>query len=93
MLDTHYALPESATNDYSVDGETYRYRLYPEHGRKDVFSGVRPDSKWLLLDDIVAILRHSGFDSVEIVETRVERNGPRVLLFADRSPTRPGQSH
>jgi hypothetical protein len=85
MLDTHYAQPESASHEYTVDGRSYRYRRYAEHGRKDVFSGMQPDSKWLLLDDIVTTLRDAGFDSVEIVETREERNGPRALLFAERT--------
>jgi 2-polyprenyl-3-methyl-5-hydroxy-6-metoxy-1,4-benzoquinol methylase len=84
MLDTHYARANDATDSYSVDAERYRFRRYEESGREDVFSGMRPHSKWLLLDDIVGVLRSAGFDTVEVVETREERNGPRVLLFASR---------
>ena len=87
MLDTHYALPENATDEYEVDGERFRYRRYSEHGRRDVFSGMGSHSKWLLLDDIVRVLTQAGFDTVEISEKRDERNGPRVLLFAERSST------
>jgi 2-polyprenyl-3-methyl-5-hydroxy-6-metoxy-1,4-benzoquinol methylase len=84
MLDTHYAREEDATESYDVDGETFRYKRYRELGRGDVFSGLRPNSKWLLLNDITAILRIAGFNTLDVVERREERNGPRVLLFAER---------
>ena len=85
MLDTHYARHEDATDEYDVDGERFRYRGYAEHGRGDVFSGMRPHSKWLLLYDIVRVLSEAGFDTVEISETHDERNGPRALMFAERT--------
>jgi tRNA (mo5U34)-methyltransferase len=87
MLDTHYAADKDATEEYTVGGERFRFRRYREGGRRDVFSGVRPSSKWLRLDDIEALLRSAGFGTVEIVEKRDERNGPRVLLFAERGET------
>ena len=89
MLDTHYAHPEDATEEYEVAGERFRFRRYDEHGRADVFSGVRPTSKWLRLDDIERVLREAGFGTVEVVEKRDERNGPRVLLFAEPELERP----
>jgi 2-polyprenyl-3-methyl-5-hydroxy-6-metoxy-1,4-benzoquinol methylase len=85
MLDTHYARPAEANEEYEVGGEAFRYRRYAEHGRGDVFSGMQSHSKWLLLDDIERVLSDAGFDIVEIAETREERNGPRVLLFGERS--------
>lgn len=85
MLDTHYAREEDAAEEYEVSGERFRFRRYGERGREDAFSGMQPHSKWLLLDDITAVLRGTGFEAVEIVERRDERNGPRVLLFAERS--------
>jgi hypothetical protein len=85
MLDTHYARVEDATEEYLVGGKRFRFRRYRELGRGEVFSGMRPHSKWLLLDDITNLLGGVGFDMVEIVETRDERNGPRVLLFAERT--------
>jgi hypothetical protein len=84
MLDTHYAHDEDATDAYESAGEQFRFRPYTERGRGDVFSGLRPTSRWLRLQDITGVLRTVGFDAVEIVETREERNGPRVLLFAER---------
>jgi 2-polyprenyl-3-methyl-5-hydroxy-6-metoxy-1,4-benzoquinol methylase len=85
MLDTHYALDADATETYEVDGENFPFRRYKEGGRRDVFSGVRPTSKWLRLADIEAVLRETGFGTVDIVEKREERNGPRVLLYAERT--------
>lgn len=85
MLDTHYAREEDATDEYQVDGERFRFRRYDEVGRGDAFSGMRPTSKWLRVDDIAGVLRAVGFDTVDVVERREERNGPRVLLFAERT--------
>jgi hypothetical protein len=85
MLDTHYAREEDVGEEYEVDGEHFGFRDYEELGRGDVFSGMRPNSKWLRLDDIAGVLRGGGFDKVDVVEMREERNGPRVLLFAERS--------
>lgn len=84
MLDTHYALQEDVTDTYEADGERFRFRRYDEAGRGDVFSGMRSHSKWLLLDDITDVLSSVSFHKVEVVETRVERNGPRALLFAEK---------
>jgi 2-polyprenyl-3-methyl-5-hydroxy-6-metoxy-1,4-benzoquinol methylase len=89
MLDTHYARDEDAVETYEVSGKPFRYQLYVERGRGDAFSGMGPRSKWLRLDDIAAVLERGGFQRVEIVETREERNGPRVLLFAERCSSRP----
>jgi SAM-dependent methyltransferase len=85
MLDTHYALEHEATSSYSVNGRKFPYKLFKERGRQDVFSGLHPDSKWLPLEVITGLLRETGFGEVEVVETRQERNGPRVLLFARRA--------
>jgi SAM-dependent methyltransferase len=88
MLDTHYALPEEAGRSYAVNGRQFPYKSFQERGRKDVFSGLHPHSKWLPLDVITGLLRETGFGQVEVVETRRERNGPRVLLFAQRAGSR-----
>jgi tRNA (mo5U34)-methyltransferase len=84
MLDTHYALESAAQESYEVNGREYRYQLFQEQGRADVFSGLGASSKWLTLDVITSLLRETGFPNVEVVETRSERNGPRVLLIARR---------
>jgi tRNA (mo5U34)-methyltransferase len=85
MLDTHFASDEQATEEYVVDGERFRFRPFREHGRRDAFSGMSPTSRWLLLDDLTRVLGEAGFGTVEVVETRDERYGSRVLLFAERA--------
>lgn len=85
MLDTHHASEDAARSSYVVNGTRFRYQRYQELGHKDVFSGMRAHSKWITLDDIVGLLRQAGFPRVEVVQSRVERNGPRVLLFASRT--------
>ncbi|MDJ0682196.1 MAG: methyltransferase domain-containing protein [Xenococcaceae cyanobacterium MO_167.B52] len=85
MLDTHYALDEQATEIYEVNGKKYHYKKYREKGYADVFSGMYEFSKWLKLDDIVSLLKESGFGQVDILEQRDERNGARVLLMAKKS--------
>lgn len=85
MLDTHYALEEEAKEVCEVAGRQYYYKKYREKGYQDVFSGMYDYSKWLKLDDIVSLLNESGFNKIDIIEKRDERNGPRVLLMAKKS--------
>lgn len=86
MLDTHYAAPETATDAYDVGGETYRYFRFKEKGGyAGVFSGMYEHAKWLTLDGLQKALRLAGYDRIELVERRDERNGPRLLLFASPS--------
>jgi hypothetical protein len=80
MLDTHVAREDEVTD--SING--VRYKEMPEFGAVDAFSGVRIASRWLHVDDLVAVLRLVGFESVDIVEQRNERNGLRILLVAKR---------
>jgi len=84
LLDTHYATEEEAQETYGVNGKVYHYKKYREKNAS-VFAGVYDHAKWLRLTDIVQILNDQGFQSVEIVETRKERNGARALLLAERS--------
>lgn len=83
MLDTHYSEPESTDDAYEVDGERFAFKRFGEG--TDPFSGMESHAKWITLDDIERVLNSAGFDTVEIVERRQERNGPRVLLFAEKS--------
>jgi tRNA (mo5U34)-methyltransferase len=90
MLDTHYALEEEATAVYNVDGQEYRYKRYEELGLADPFSGMHEHSKWLRLDDILGLLAEAGLSDVRVLQKRVERNGPRMLVIAARPDARPG---
>lgn len=82
MLDTHVAA--EAEDSYQVAAETYAFAHFAEGGRADPFSGMRSSAKWLTLDALMAALSRGGFDTIEMIEERQERNGPRVLLFATR---------
>ena len=84
MLDTHFALPEQATERYTINGRDFSYKRYGEGGRSDAFSGMYDHAKWLTLDAIRALLTEGGLARIEVLEERNERNGPRVLLFALR---------
>jgi hypothetical protein len=85
LLDTHYAKPESVNKSYSVDGQSYKYFKYAEHGYTEVFSGMKDHSKWLTLDAITDLLNAGGFNKITILSDKLQRNGPRVCLLAARN--------
>jgi tRNA (mo5U34)-methyltransferase len=85
MIDSHVATAEMAKNSYESGGTSYRYYRHREGGASEVFSGMYDHAKWLLLDDLVAVLRAAGFTKVDVIEVRPERNGPRVRLHASRT--------
>jgi tRNA (mo5U34)-methyltransferase len=84
LLDTHIAVPGDELREYQSSGKTYRYRFYGEGGKKDVFAGMYDHAKWLLLDDLKGVLMDAGFRKIDLLEERRERNGPRILLLAQK---------
>jgi tRNA (mo5U34)-methyltransferase len=84
LLDTHYAREDEAVNRYEVGGISYRYKHYREGGREEAFAGMYDHAKWLPLETLVSLLKSLGFPNVDVAELRDERNGARVLIFADR---------
>jgi 2-polyprenyl-3-methyl-5-hydroxy-6-metoxy-1,4-benzoquinol methylase len=84
MLDTHVAAPAEVDAEHEARGRVYRVRRYREAGRADPFSGMGPEARWLLLDDLEQLLARLGF-AVDVAETRQERNGARALILATRS--------
>lgn len=85
MLDTHVATRENATKRYESEGRIFCYRESGEPGGREVpFSGIYDHAKWLLEEDLEKILKENGFSKVEVEERRDERNGLRVLIFAER---------
>lgn len=84
MLDTHYCRDGEADQNYEVEHKSYRYREYTEQGLTDPFSGTHEHAKWLRQDDIIGLLSEAGFAQINVIETREERNGPRLLLIARR---------
>ncbi len=84
LMDTHYALDDEANESYEVSGRTIPYKRYREGDYFDPFSGMYSDSKWLRLGDLTETLNTAGFQKIDVIEQRLERNGPRVLLIAER---------
>jgi tRNA (mo5U34)-methyltransferase len=84
MLDTHVSTPQQATSVLSSGGREYRCRKVGESGLADVFSGMYAHAHWLVLDDLLELLRALGFIRARVHETRDERHGPRVLILAQR---------
>lgn len=85
MLDTQIAPEDAQALTYNSDGNSYRYHHYREAGRDAPFAGMLDHAKWLFKDDLIALLREAGFDSVDVANFEIQRNGPRILIYATRS--------
>ena len=85
LLDTHYATPAMAITSYQAGGHSFACHKYAEGGRNEVFSGMYDHAKWLLLDDIKALLMEAGFTDIKIAADEPQRNGPRVTLYAAKN--------
>lgn len=85
MLDTHVAEPHELDDVLRVDGVDYPCMRYGEGGYADPFSGMQDHARWLTLETIRELLGRGGFGSIEVVQQRQERNGARVLIFAERA--------
>jgi 2-polyprenyl-3-methyl-5-hydroxy-6-metoxy-1,4-benzoquinol methylase len=84
LLDTHVAEEGKATATDERAGFTYHYQERREVGYDCVFAGTMPTARWLRPDDLTALLKQLGFAKVDQIELREERNGPRVLILAER---------
>lgn len=84
MLDTHVAMPDRDTDTLRSGGREYRCQRVAEAGVSDVFAGMYDHACWMRLSDLLILLRELGFAHTRVHEERAERNGPRVLIFAQR---------
>lgn len=86
LLDSHVASSDSKVlEEMQVHGRTYRYARYAEvHRDANPFAGLENHAKWLHLDDLLDLLRQSGFADATVVSEREERNGRRVTIFCFR---------
>ncbi len=82
LLDTHYATQEMLNANYTTSSGAYDYYRFKEGGRDEVFSGMYDHAKWLTLDCIKQVLVNMGFSDVRVMKDELQRNGPRVTLFA-----------
>jgi hypothetical protein len=86
LLDTHYATAEMATKEYTAsNGNPYRYHHFKEGGRDEVFSGMHDHAKWLTKDDLFELLKQIGLTDIQVAADTMQRNGPRLTVFAQRS--------
>ena len=83
LLDTHIAQDVASTDGVYASGE--RYFTFSERPTSGPFAGMEDHAKWLVLEDLVELLRRNGFGRVEVVNDRQERNGRRICLFAFRA--------
>ena len=82
LLDTHVATDAAAANaSYDVDGKSYAYYHHHEN-TSSPFAGVRDHAKWILVEDIQALLEAAGFNDIRMYSDRIERNGRRITLWA-----------
>jgi len=84
FLDTHIARNEREMIEKQVGGITYRGAYHDEAGWHDPFSGKDPKAFWLDKESLFDVLRRAGFSSVRELESREERNGPRLALLASK---------
>lgn len=84
FLDTHIAKDEAEIVERRIGEFSFRGAYYNEAGWLDPFSGKDPKSIWLTRDSLHDALIRAGFTSVNILEEREERNGPRLALLASR---------
>jgi hypothetical protein len=87
VLDTHYCNDDTPfpRSDVRHAGRTYKAFVYREGGWGEAFSGVEPTARWLHLDALLQAVRDAGFRSVEVIDDRAERNGPRMTLLARKA--------
>lgn len=87
LLDTHVAGPQDVLQEYAVAGKIYRHRRKPEPNiAVSPFAGMTDHAKYLLLDDLMGLLRDQGFADTRLISDRDERNGRRVTIWAFREP-------
>jgi len=87
LLCTHYGGSTLGfpRDDISYDGKTYRAHRYKEFGWQDGWSGMEDSSRWLEREDLLRLLRDTGYGSVEIIRDWEASGYPRLSLLAGRS--------
>jgi 2-polyprenyl-3-methyl-5-hydroxy-6-metoxy-1,4-benzoquinol methylase len=84
VLDTHFATDQMAVSRYVEDGVDYSYMHFIEGGRDAIYAGMYDHAKWLRLETLTDLIKQAGFREIDVFEVRNERNGPRVLIYANR---------
>jgi 2-polyprenyl-3-methyl-5-hydroxy-6-metoxy-1,4-benzoquinol methylase len=84
FLDTHVAHGEPGMSEKTFRDFTYRGAYHDEGGWLDPFSGKDPKAFWLTKEGLQEALRKAGFSTINVIEERAERNGPRLAILASR---------
>ena len=84
FVDTHIAQNEAEIRERTFQDFTYKGAYHDEGGWLDPFSGKDPRSFWLTREALQDALMRAGFSSVDVLEERAERNGPRLAILATR---------
>ena len=86
LLDTHVATDADATSVLEAGGRTYRTRVYRNGGIADPSVGTDDHSNWLLLDDLVGVIRELGFGEILLNRISDQEGSRKVTLVARRQP-------
>jgi hypothetical protein len=62
----------------------YRQKYRKEPGRDGFVGGIAPFSRWLRKEDILSVLESLGFSVVIGEDNKDHKNGPEILLYAQR---------
>jgi len=84
FLDTHIARDEAQILERKAGNFLYRGAYHGEASWGDPFSGKDAQSFWVTKDSLTEALLAAGFSSINLIEDREERNGPRVAILASR---------
>jgi SAM-dependent methyltransferase len=85
FLDTHVAASDAKLRRETISGHEYEYAMVDEGGWTDPFSGKDALSKHLTLASLQTAITKAGFGAQRLLNYRLERNGPRVLIIASRT--------
>ena len=84
FLDTHVARDEAEIIERQAGNFSYRGAYRAESSWLDPFSGKDAQSFWITRESLIAALTRAGFSSIDMIEHREERNGPRVAILASK---------
>lgn len=87
-LHTQIAKEEQVNATYKSDFGDFEAFGYKEPERSySPFAGMTERALWLTRAGVLKVLRHLGFEDIQVLGEREERNGLRIELIATRTPS------
>lgn len=84
-LHTQIASDEQVNSTYKCDLGDFEVFSYKESKKShSPFAGMTERAVWLTRDGVFRVLRHVGFEDIQVLDEREERNGLRIELIATR---------